>query len=253
MNSAPFGEPPCSSTMSGCLAQRLVERVPDRPWSLQSTPPAKATFGPAGIRGSISARRLAAREFAAVDQRRSEGAVIDLRAGARAARPTRVCASNSSAAWSRKNSMASRRSAIVVAFGDHSLELDGADFRAVLLLLAPALLVLVAVEFALDAIGGAVEEVDASTTAVVEVGLEPRVAQGRDEGVEDVGERALDAMLVGQGTWVGLVLMRAIAVDLQRVDDAVGGGRARDGFEVGVGRSSWRGLLRRLAAPSRPS
>src|SRR5208282_6031789 len=74
-------------------------------------------------------------------------------------------------------------------------------------------------------IGGAVEEVDRRPQQLVEVGLEPGVAQGRDEGVEDVGERALDPMFLGQGTGVGLVPMGAIAEELQRVDDAGGGGR----------------------------
>ncbi len=46
-------------------------------------------------------------------------------------------------------------------------------------------------------LGDAVEEVD---RRLVEVGLEPRVAQRRDEGVEDVGEGALDPMFLGQGT-----------------------------------------------------
>ena len=49
-------------------------------------------------------------------------------------------------------------------------------------------------------LGGAVEEVDRRPQQLVEVGLEPSVAQRRDEGVEDVGERALDPMFLGQGT-----------------------------------------------------
>jgi hypothetical protein len=132
-------------------------------------------------------------------------------------------------------------------FGDQALELDRADFRAGLFLLAPALLVLVAVEFALDPIGGALEEIDRRPQQLVEFGLEPGVVQGRDEGVEEVGERALDPMFLGQGTGVLLVPMGAIAEELQRVDDAGGGGRGVMRFEVGIG-SSWWGLLQRLAA-----
>ncbi len=54
-------------------------------------------------------------------------------------------------------------------------------------------------------------------------GFEPSVAQRRDEGVEDVGERALDPMFTRQGTGVRLVPMGAIAEQLQRVDAAGGG------------------------------
>ena len=46
------------------------------------------------------------------------------------------------------------------AFGDQPFQLDRADFRSILFLLAALLPVLIVVEFALHAIGGAVEEID---------------------------------------------------------------------------------------------
>ena len=120
------------------------------------------------------------------------------------------------------------------ALDDEALELHGADFRAVLLLLAALLVVLVAVELALDAVAGAMEEVHRRPEQVLEIGFDAGVRQRRDEGVEDVGERASDGVLIGQGTRIRLVLMRMIAVDLQFVDDAVGRGRGMERLEVGV-------------------
>ena len=46
------------------------------------------------------------------------------------------------------------------ALGDEAFEFDGADLRAVLLLLAAPLRLFVVVEFPSDPVGGAVEEID---------------------------------------------------------------------------------------------
>ena len=67
-----------------------------------------------------------------------------------------------------------------------ALEFDRADLRAVLFLLAALLGVLVVVELALNPVGGAVEKVDLGPEQIVEVGFEARVAQGGDQGVEDI-------------------------------------------------------------------
>ena len=74
---------------------------------------------------------------------------------------------------------------------DQPLEFDGADFGAVLLVLAAPLRLLVVVEIALGAVGGAVEEIDGAPEEVFEVGLEARVAERGDERIEDVGQRGL--------------------------------------------------------------
>lgn len=79
----------------------------------------------------------------------------------------------------------------------------------------PLLLVLVSVEFASYAVPGAVEEVHRRPQEIVEVWFETGFAERRDESVEDVGERASHACLLGQGTRVGLVLMRTAAIELQ--------------------------------------
>jgi hypothetical protein len=67
-----------------------------------------------------------------------------------------------------------------LSLGDEPLQLDGLDLGAVLLLLAPALRLLVVVELARDAVGGAVEDVDGRPEQVLEIGFEAGVAEGGD-------------------------------------------------------------------------
>ena len=67
---------------------------------------------------------------------------------------------------------------------DQALELDRADFRAVLLLLAALLRRSVVVEIALCPVGGAMEQVDGRPEQVAEVRFEARVLQRRDQRIE---------------------------------------------------------------------
>ena len=113
------------------------------------------------------------------------------------------------------NSKASAALDLADAVGDQPLELDRADFGAVLLVLAAPLRVLVVVEIALRAVGGAVEEIDGAPEEVFEVGLEARVGERRDERIEDVDEGRPHGRLVRQGARIGFVLARPVAVELQ--------------------------------------
>jgi len=107
---------------------------------------------------------------------------------------------------------------------DQAFEFHGADFRAVLLLLAALLRALVVVEFALDAAGGAMEQVDGRPQQVVEIRFKARVAQCRNQGIEDVGDSAADDACLGQRAWIGLVLERTPAVELELGEDVCGRG-----------------------------
>ena len=109
-------------------------------------------------------------------------------------------------------------------FGDEALELDRADFGAVLFLLAAPLRLLIVVELALDAGDGAVEEVDGRPEQLFEVGLEARVAQCGDERVEDVGDGAGDRLRLRQRPRIGFVAERPVAIELELVEDSVGRG-----------------------------
>ncbi len=60
-------------------------------------------------------------------------------------------------------------------FGQEPLQFDRADLRSVLLALAALLRLFVVVEFALDPVGRAVEDVDDAPEQVFEVGLEAGV------------------------------------------------------------------------------
>ena len=90
---------------------------------------------------------------------------------------------------------------------------------------------------------------------ILEVGFEAGVAQGRHEGVEDVGDGASDVARFGQRPRIGLVLKGTIAVELQFGEDVVGRGWRTDGsWPV----SSWSVvmgcfLLSDRPRPSRPS
>ena len=89
------------------------------------------------------------------------------------------------------------------ALGGEALQLDRADLGAILLALAALLRLLVVVEFALDPLGGAVEEIDGRPQQILEVGFEAGVAQGRDQGVEDVGDGAATMRASGSGRGSG--------------------------------------------------
>ena len=83
---------------------------------------------------------------------------------------------------------------------------------------------LVVVELAFDPVGGAVEEIDGRPEQVFEVGFEARVAQRRDEGVEDVGDGAGDGVGFGQRSRIGLVLEGTVAIELKFGEDVIGRG-----------------------------
>jgi hypothetical protein len=118
--------------------------------------------------------------------------------------------------------------ALEVPLGGEALE-----FGAVLFLLRALLLVFASVGFPRYAVRGAVEQVHGRPQEIVEVGFETGFAERRDEGVEDVGERAADGRFLGQGARVGIVLMGAAAIELQLVEEMAGGRCGVRGLEVG--------------------
>jgi len=68
-----------------------------------------------------------------------------------------------------------------------------------------------------------VEGVDGRPEEIVEVGFEARVLQGRDQGIEDVCDSACDLIAVWQETLIRLVGEGAEAVELEFVEDVIGG------------------------------
>jgi hypothetical protein len=69
-----------------------------------------------------------------------------------------------------------------------------------------------------------VEEVDGRPEQVLEVRFEPRVAQGRDQGVEDVCDGAGHCVPFGKWSRIGIVMERAVAIELKLVEDVIGRG-----------------------------
>jgi hypothetical protein len=68
-----------------------------------------------------------------------------------------------------------------------------------------------------------VEDVHGRPEEIVEVRFETRVCQGADQSVEDVGDGARGLIAVRQKPLVGLVGEGAVPVELQLVEDMVGG------------------------------
>ncbi|MCK1453179.1 hypothetical protein IVB36_20355 [Bradyrhizobium sp. 35] len=84
------------------------------------------------------------------------------------------------------------------AFSRQALEFDRSNFGAVLLALALLLRLFVVVELAFDAVDGTMEQVDSRPEQIVKIRLEPSVAQGRDQGIEDVGDGYGDDPALGK-------------------------------------------------------
>lgn len=100
------------------------------------------------------------------------------------------------------------------AFRRQALEFDRSYFGAVLLALALVLRLLIVVELAFDAIDGTMEQVDSRPEQIVKVPLEPRVVQGRNQGVEDIGDGTGDHLAFGKRSRIRLVVERTVTVEL---------------------------------------
>ena len=100
------------------------------------------------------------------------------------------------------------------AFRRDAFEFDGSNFGTVLLALTLPLRLFVVVELATDAVDGSVEQVDGRPEQIVEVRLEPRVAQRRDQGIEDIDDGTGNDPAVGKRPWIGLVVEGAVTEEL---------------------------------------
>ena len=131
--------------------------------------------------------------------------------------------SKRSTAWSRKSSRQLRRSINVMPSAvrrSSSTDRTSEPFCSRWLLRCACSL---SSSSRLDAVCGAVKEVDRRPEQVLEIGFEPRVVQRGDEGVEDVGDGASDRLAFGQRPRIGLVVEGTVAKELQFVEDVIGG------------------------------
>ena len=99
-------------------------------------------------------------------------------------------------------------------------------------MLCPALLILVGIEFALHAVGFAVENIDQTPEQILQVGFQPRVAEHAAQHIEHVGQGAPKVVAIGQGAGVGFVLVGTPALHLQFGKNAGGRGSLMLGFEL---------------------
>ncbi|MCP1783588.1 hypothetical protein J2R91_010100 [Bradyrhizobium japonicum] len=100
------------------------------------------------------------------------------------------------------------------AFRHEALEFDRSDLRAVLLARALLLRLFVVIELAPNAVYRTMEQIDGRPEEIAQVRLESRVAQGRNEGIEDVGHGAGDELALGKRPRIGLIVEGAIAEKL---------------------------------------
>ena len=82
-------------------------------------------------------------------------------------------------------------------------EFDGADLRAVLLLLTALLVILVAVELALNPVAGAMEKVRRRPRQILEIGFEAGVAERRNEASKMSASAPRIAFSSGRGRGSG--------------------------------------------------
>ena len=224
-------------------------------------------FRPAGERYARSRRdkdlgigpALRIDEVAAVDHRGRKGAVVNHRSGAGTPRGSRA------ALVEFGRVIAEELEAVAAldqraSLPDQPLQLDGFHLGAILFALEAALGLLVVVEIALDAVKTTVEQVDHRPEHIGQVGLEARIGQHGDDGVEAVVQEPSGVLRLGQGPWIRLILEGAVPVQLQGLEKMR---RRRGGFRVGqVGTEEGEGGLierhdRLLGSgwprPSRPS
>jgi len=106
------------------------------------------------------------------------------------------------------------------------LSIMGFDLGAVLFPLQAALRLFVVVALPLGPRQRAMEEVDCAPEQFVEIGLEARITQCRDQRVEDIGDGTGDLATLGQGARIRFILVGAPAVELEFGQDMGGRGRA---------------------------
>ena len=111
---------------------------------------------------------------------------------------------------------------------NQALQLDAFHLGAVLLGLAPALLLLVVVELAADAVRLAVEDVRERPEEVGQVVLEARAGQEVRDGVHRAEDGGVGVLGLGQGARVAVVLEGPVGVQHQFVE-RVGRGAGTEG------------------------
>jgi hypothetical protein len=95
------------------------------------------------------------------------------------------------------------------------------------------------------------EEIDGRPEQILEVRLEPCVAQRGDQGVEDIGDCACDDLALGERSGIRLVVEWTVAKELQFAQDVLGRRCAvcwLDVIMVGHRRRSFAGSAATIAA-----
>ena len=188
--------------MSGMLGADLVERVPDAGVIVAVGAAGKGDAGAGRCQHFGVGAAAGGEKFAAVDNRRGQGAVIDHRSGVRAPGGTgRGLVEFGGVVADEFEDVAPFDQADALI--DETLEFDRLDLGAVLLGLAATLRLLVAVELALDAVDLAVEQVDERPQQIGEIVIEARAGQHGAQRFDRIVELACTASGSGSGRGSG--------------------------------------------------
>ncbi len=223
MRSAPVGVPPLDEHHVGMLGVHLIESLPDGVMIVAIHAAAKGDLRTGGKVHFGLGLALGREEVAAVDHGGGEVPVVDHGAGARA--PGRagvrfIVLGGAVAQHLEGAAPLDQR----MPLGNQALELDGADFGAVLLGLRAALPILVVIELALHASALAMEQVGQRPQQIRNIGLKASVDERLGQGLEQGGNGRFQRGNLRQRTRIGLVVVQVMAMQLQLIEHL--GGRA---------------------------
>lgn len=207
----------------GVLGEHLVQYAPDPLVVLVSWSRGKRDAGAARKQRFGFRAALGSKIVAAVDHRGGERAVVHQRPAAWCPGLSEMGLELFSGGLAQKFQRVAaldQRNALI----DEPFKFDRLDLGAVLFALTPFLGILVIIEFALNAILGAVEEIGKLPAQILQIGLEPRVDQRRDEGIEHVGHGTCCQALVGQRSGIGFVAKGSVAEKGKFIEKVCGGG-----------------------------
>ncbi len=205
------------------LGVNLIELDPDEPMIVEVESAGERDLRASREKDFVLGALPGGEEVTAVDHRRGQVAMVDQRSAERGRQGVLVWRSKCSAGLVAHQLESVTAFDQRLALGGEPFQVDGFYLGAVLFTLAPPLRLLIVVEFALDPVGSAVEEIDGRPEQIVEVGLEAGVLQGDNQCIEDVGDGAGDGVPLGQRPRVEFILEGAEAIKLKFGEKVVGG------------------------------
>jgi hypothetical protein len=105
---------------------------------------------------------------------------------------------------------------------DQLFEFDGANFRAILIVLRGALALFILVELGLDTLGFAMKHIGEGPQQIRKIRLEARILEGFGQGLKQRCDGVVEGRGFGEAPRIWLIVMGMIAVELQLFEDTGG-------------------------------